>query len=250
MIETSREDGTVILRLAHGRANAMDTELLRALRQALEPKRLGDARAVVITAAGAIFSAGVDLPRVLSGGRDYLAEFLAELSGAFRELFVVPRPVIAAVNGHAIAGGCVVACACDYRLMARGGGRIGLPELRVGVPFPISASEILRHAIGVGRAQRAMLVGHNVEAQDSVEHGFIDELVEPERLMERALEVAATMAAAPPDSYARTKLDLRRPVIETWQRLAEEHDRQTLETWDSPTVRGAMREFVERTLRK
>jgi enoyl-CoA hydratase len=228
----------------------MDTDLLRALRRALAQGLASDARAIVITGTGAIFSAGVDLPRVLAGGRVYLEEFLAELSGTFRELFVVPKPVIAAVNGHAIAGGCIVACACDYRLMAKGGGRIGLPELRVGVPFPISASEILRHAVGAGRAQGAMLVGNNVEAAESIAHGFIDELVEPERLMDRALEVAATLAAAPVDSYARTKLDLRRPVIETWQRMAEEHDRQTLEAWDSPTVREAMRGFVERTLRK
>ena len=229
----------------------MDAELLRGLRRsladAIENPRT---RAIVITGTGAIFSAGVDLPRVLAGGRAYLEEFLAELSGAFRELFAVPRPVIAAVNGHAIAGGCIVACACDYRLMAAGGGRIGLPELRVGVPFPISATEILRYAVGPSRAQAAMLMGNNVEAAQSIEHGFIDELVEPERLMDRALEVAATMGAAPPESYARTKLDLRRPVIETWQRLAEEHERQTLEAWDSKTVREAMREFVERTLRK
>ena len=229
----------------------MDTELLRGLRRSLsDAVNDSKTRAIVITGTGAIFSAGVDLPRVLAGGRAYLEEFLAELSGAFRELFVVPRPVIAAVNGHAIAGGCIVACACDYRLMATSGGRIGLPELRVGVPFPISATEILRHAVGPSRAQAAMLIGNNVEAAQSIEHGFIDELIEPERLMDRALEVASAMGAAPTESYARTKLDLRRPVIETWQRLADEHDRQTLEAWDSKTVRESMREFVERTLRK
>ena len=68
--------------------------------------------------------------------------------------------------------------------------------------------------------------------------------------MPRALEVAALMAASPADSYARTKLDLRRPVIETWARLASEHDRETLEAWDSAEVRAAMKAFVERTLKR
>ena len=250
MIETTRDHDTLILRMAHGRANAMDVEMMRGLRQALAQATASDARAIVITGSGSIFSAGVDLFQVLEGGREYLAEFLEELSGAFKELFVVPKPVVAAVNGHAIAGGCIVACACDHRLMALGSGRIGLPELRVGVPFPLSATEILRHAIGSRRAQEAMLIGNNVEAEAAVEHGFIDELVEPVRLMPRALEVAALLGASPPASYARTKLDLRRPVIETWARLAAEHDRETLAAWDSPAVRDAIRAFVARTLRK
>lgn len=250
MIEATRVEGTLILRMAHGRANAMDTELMRGLRRALDDTVRSDARAIVITGTGGIFSAGVDLFRVLEGGRAYLEEFLDHLSGAFRELFVVPKPVVAAVNGHAIAGGCIVACACDHRVMALGAGRIGLPELRVGVPFPISATEILRHAIGSRRAQEAMLVGNNVEAAAAIEHGFVDELVEPSALMDRALEIAALLAASPPASYARTKLDLRRPVIETWARLGAAHDKETLAAWDSPAVREAIRAFVARTLQK
>jgi enoyl-CoA hydratase len=250
MIETSRVGDHLILRLAHGRANAMDTELMRALRVALDQATRSDARAIVITGTGTIFSAGVDLFRVLEGGRAYLEEFLDQLSGAFRELFLIPKPVVAAVNGHAIAGGCIVACACDRRVMALGSGRIGLPELRVGVPFPISATEILRHAIGPRRAQEAMLMGNNVEARAAIEHGFVDELVEPPRLMPRALEIATLLAATPPASYARTKLDLRRPVRETWARLGEAHDRETLAAWDSPAVRHAVRAFVARTLEK
>jgi len=154
------------------------------------------------------------------------------------------------VNGHAIAGGAIIACACDYRLMARGAGRIGVPELRVGVPFPMVPAEIVRYALGPQRAQRAMLVGHVVEAERSVEEGFVDELVEPERLMERSLAAAATMAATPLESYARTKADLRRPVMEIWARLRAAHDRETLEAWHSPEVRSAIEAYVEKTLRR
>jgi enoyl-CoA hydratase len=249
-IETARAEQVAVLTMAHGKANAFDVDFMRALREALDSAVRSDARALVITATGAIFSAGVDLPRVLRGDRAYLEEFLSHLSDGLAELFAVPKPVVAAVNGHAIAGGAIIACACDYRLMARGGARIGVPELRVGVPFPMVPAEIVRYALGHQRAQRAMLVGQVVETGQAVEEGFVDELVEPEALMDRALEVATAMAATPPATYARSKRDLRRPVLETWKRLRDSHDRETLEAWDSPAVRGAIEAYVGKTLHK
>lgn len=250
MIETRRHDSIAVLTMSHGKANAMDIELMREMRRSMIATIQSDARAIVLTAQGQIFSAGVDLMALAKGGRPYLEEFLPELSGALRLVFATDKPVVAAVNGHAIAGGCILACACDYRLMARGAGRIGVPELRVGVPFPMVPAEITRHALGTARAQRAMLVGNVVESERAVAEGFVDEVVEPERLMERALVVAQAMAATPPASYTRTKRDLRRPVLETWERLQLQHDRETLEAWDSPAVRDAVRAYVEKTLKK
>ena len=249
-IRTSRADSIAVLEMAHGKANTFDIEFWQALRASLKEAVASDARAVVITAAGSIFSAGVDLPRVLKEGRGYLEAFLVQLSDGFQELFTVPIPVVAAVNGHAIAGGAIIACACDYRLMTRGPWKIGVPELRVGVPFPMVPAEIVRYALGPQSAQRAMLAGHVVEAACAVDVGYVDELVEPRHLMERSLAAAAAMAGAPRESYARTKADLRRPVMETWARLRREHDRQTLEAWDSAAVRDAIRAYVEKTLKR
>jgi enoyl-CoA hydratase len=256
MIATTRADSAAVLTMAHGKANAFDSEFLAALRQALGEALRSDARALVITARDGgsgnpgIFSAGVDLLRIMQGDRSDLAEFLAQLSDALGELFAAPKPVVAAVNGHAIAGGAILAWACDYRLMARGSGRIGVPELRVGVPFPMVPAEIIRHSLGHLRAHRAMLVGQVVEAGRAVEEGFVDEVVEPEGLMARALAVARSLGSAPAASYARTKTDLRRPVLETWGRLRAAHDRETLDAWDSAEVRAAIKAYVEKTLKK
>src|SRR5258708_24895480 len=107
---------------------------------------ISSARAVVMTASGRTFSAGVDLVRLLEGGAPYVGKFLPVLSNMFAAVFSHPAPVVAAINGHAIAGGCVLACAADKRLMARDGGRIGVTELLVGVPFPPAAMEIIRCA--------------------------------------------------------------------------------------------------------
>jgi enoyl-CoA hydratase len=246
----TRHGDVARIRMAHGKANAFDVEFLASLRASLREALASDARAVVLCAEGSIFSAGVDLPRVAGSSTRELAAFLAELSDALAELFLAPRPVVAAVNGHAIAGGAILALACDHRLMARGAGRIGVPELAVGVPFPLVPAEIVRYALGDMRAHRAMLGAALCPAERAVEEAWVDELVEPDQLAPRAHAVALELAAAPADSFARTKAILRAPVAERWAAGRAGHDAGTLAAWDSPAVRDAIRAYAARTLRK
>src|SRR5712691_11662410 len=127
MLERYLANGILTLRLAHGKAGALDLELCEELRNELESvATTGDARAVILTGTGSIFSAGVDLPRLINSGGDYVNRFVEALDAMLRALFLFPKPAVAAVNGHAIAGGAIMAFASDYRLMS--GGRIGVPE--------------------------------------------------------------------------------------------------------------------------
>ena len=135
MLDFEERGEVAIMRLQHGKVNALDLELLLAITEAM--RAVDQARAVVITGSGSVFSAGVDLQRIVAGGPSYVREFLPALSESFMAIFDHPGPVVAAVNGHAIAGGCVIAAACDVRLMSQG--KIGLAELSVGVPFPPAA---------------------------------------------------------------------------------------------------------------
>ena len=107
------DDGIAVVTIAHGNANALDIDLCEALVKCFEAFRTSDVRAVVITGQGRMFSAGVDLVRVSSGGADYVRRFLPILNRAFDAVFFLPKPVVAAVNGHAIAGGCVLNCCAD-----------------------------------------------------------------------------------------------------------------------------------------
>src|SRR6188474_2030037 len=147
MLEITHRTDIAILTMMHGKANAFDLEFSDALVAACEEFATSDAKALVITARGAIFSAGVDLLRVTSGGANYLDAFLPAVSRAFETVFACPKPVVAAINGHAFAGGCILAWAADRRLMARGSGRIGVPEVLVGVPFPTVPIEIMRQHV-------------------------------------------------------------------------------------------------------
>ena len=164
LLDVEQRSGVTVLRLRHGKVNALDVDLLRAITVAM--REAPPDAAVVITGAGNAFSAGVDLKRIVDGGHSYVREFLPLLSAAFMAVFDHPGPVVAAINGHAIAGGCVLAAACDLRLMSRG--TIGLAELSVGVPFPQAAVEILRYAI----RQAGLPAGAHGRAAGSVPGAF------------------------------------------------------------------------------
>jgi len=250
MIQREDRGPIAVLRLAHGKASALDTELLEALDRCL--RELDEARpeAVVLTGTGSIFSAGVDLLRVLDGGTGYLAGFLPLLARAVRRLFAFPRPVVAAVNGHAIAGGCILACACDLRIMAAGEGRIGVPELRVGVPFPVAPLEVLRFAVPPQHLQKLAYTGRTYGAAEALEWGLVDEVVAPDRLLERALEAAGQLAAIPGASFELTKAQLRRPTLERIDALHDELEPRVAAQWASPGVQEHLRDYVDRTLRK
>ena len=147
MIEIKHDDGIAVLTLTHGKANALDIEFCETLAGRFIELRGSDAKAVVVTGQGKIFSAGVDLIRLSEGGADYIRRFLPALHKLYDAVFYHPKPVVAAINGHAVAGGCVLACCADRRIMARESGRIGVTELLVGVPFPALAFEIVRFAV-------------------------------------------------------------------------------------------------------
>jgi len=249
MIELSHEGDIAVLRMAHGKANALDTKFMLELTDALDQIARSQASGLVLTAGGGVFSAGVDLFQLMNGGRAYVAEFLPLMSQGFRALFDFPKPAVAAVNGHAIAGGMILACACDYRVMAEGA-RIGIPELRVGVPFPLTALEIVRYALRPDAAQEAVLFGKVLEAKAAEAEGYVHEAVAPADVLPRALDRARHLASAPAASFRKAKQDLRRPTAELLDRTMAASDRNLVDAWASPTVQNAIRAYVEQTIKK
>ena len=246
MIEVEPVDDVSVVRLVHGRANVLDTELLTALLETLESAEIDDTSAVVLTGTGSAFSAGVDLYRVIDGGTPYLKVFLPLLRESFETLFLFPKPVVAAVNGHAIAGGCVVAGACDYRLMADGPGRIGTTELKVGVPFPTSALEILRFAVGEPVAQQLAYTGDLYSPAEALQFGLVHEVTEPDDLQLRAVDVAMQLAEIPPQSFALTKRTLRQPHQRRIESETADIDSEVFAAWQTAETMKSVAEFMER----
>ena len=250
MIDVERRGTVAVLRLANGKANAMDLEFCNAIAARVgECDRDPAIAALLITGPGSIFSAGVDLVRLVDGGAAYVRRFLPALGASLQAVFACGKPVVAAVNGHAIAGGCILASAADYRVMARGTGRIGIPELLVGVPFPTVPIEIMRFVAPANRLQQWIYGGVTFDADGAAATGLVDAAADADRLESDAFAAAERMAKLPATAFALTKRRLRAPALER-MRNAEALDADARAAWESPETLAAVRGYVERTLKK
>ena len=209
-IEIRSEGAVRILTMSSGRVNAMDLELLEELTNAVRELERSGGGPLVFTGAGKVFSAGVDLNRVVEGGSAYTDRLVPALSAAFSAVFAYPGPTVAAVNGAAIAGGCVLACACDRRLISPDA-PIGATEVRVGVAFPVAALEAIRHACG-DSAEEVLLGGGTYRGAEAVSKGLAHDVV-AEGLLEAAVAEASGLAEIPAEAYRHTKAQVRAPVV-------------------------------------
>jgi enoyl-CoA hydratase len=248
VIEVIHQGDIAILTMTHGKANALSTAFCDALTGAVRDAT--DARAIVLTGRGRIFSAGVDLPFLLEGGPAYARAFLPSLHRLYETIFFHPKPIVAAINGHAIAGGCVLACATDRRVMAAGSGRTGVTELLVGVPFPPLAFEIMRYVVAPQFFPSIIFSGATFEPPEATTRGFIDETVAPEALMERAIAAAETLAALSPQAFAITKQQMRQPVAERASANETAYGKAVDDIWAAPASHDYIRAYVARTLKK
>lgn len=246
MLERDLHDGILTLRLSHGKASVLDLEFCDAIRSELEAAdSSSEVRAVILTGSGSIFSAGVDLRRLTDGGDGYARPFLRALDAMIRTEFLFPKPLVAAVNGHAIAGGAILAFAADARLMCAG--HIGVPEMLVGVPFPPVALEVVRFAIPQQHLQSMVYQGRLVDPETAEAFGIIDRVVVAQGLMTAAQSLAAHMAAIPPDAFRMTKLQIRGPYVRNTVGIPTD-DREAV--WLAPETHDRIRAYVAKTFAK
>jgi enoyl-CoA hydratase len=239
MLDVEQRSGTAVVRLGHGKVNALDLDLVTAIGAAM--RELHGDGAVVITGTGTAFSAGVDLNRIVDGGQAYVQEFLPALSAAFMAIFDHPGPVVAAINGHAIAGGCVIAAACDVRMMSQG--KIGLAELSVGVPFPASAMEILRYAIGPA-AGRLVLTAALLDVPAAQAIGLVHDTDLPDDLLDSAVRRARQMAQIPAEVFSFSKRQLQQQARDRIAARSRD-DEAVLAMWSSARTRDAIAGYLD-----
>jgi len=214
-LKISKTDGTAVVTLARPPVNAMDAASLEELAAAFDGLARDDSvTAAVLTGEGRAFSAGLNLKTVpeldLAGQR----RLLAALNDSFGVLYAWPKPLVGAINGHAIAGGLAAALCTDWRVVADIKLEASLAEIHVGVTFPAAALAATLGELSPAAARRLVLLGEPLTAQEAVTLAVFDELVPADALQARALERARRYAALPPNAFATMKRDVRAAALE------------------------------------
>lgn len=223
-----QDAGVLVLSADRPPANAMDIGLLRELVTAIEEVASDPPRALVLTGRPGFFSAGADLKLVPGYGAREQREMVASINQMALGVYALPCPVVGAITGHAIAGGLVLALCTDLRV-ASSAGRYGLTEVKVGVPYPQAAIGVVAAELASHAARRLAFGNELIGAAECLRLGVFDEILEPDAVLPRALELAAGLTTFPLEVYARTKRDLRGACIERLQSAAA--DDPLLASW-------------------
>ncbi len=239
------------LRLARPPVNALSPELIAALAAAIAPPAGAAApAALVLSGAPGIFSAGLDLPRLMGVDRAGIAELWHAFYGLLRSLAASPLPVVAAITGHSPAGGAVLALYCDVRIMAAGEFRIGLNEVRVGLPLPPVIFAAMRRQVGPRLAERMCVTGALVTPEEALRIGLVDELAPAAQVVERAIAVARDLAALPRVAMSETRRLARADLAALFDGVASAEVPALLDSWFSAEAQTTMRAVVEKLSRK
>jgi len=239
-IAVTATGGIAVLTLASDKVNALDVATLGEISSYVDSAAQDPAvRALVVTGAGSIFSAGLNVGEVLDHEKDRTGVLLDALNDALVLLFRFPKPTVAAINGPAIAGGCILACACDKRLIAEGA-RIGATELKVGVSFPVFAVELLRHACG-SSAEQLMFDAALLNAHEACHCGLAHQAVAADALLATATALAGQLADLDAPAYALAKASSRRIALSVLDDDAcRRLDQQVLEHWRDDGTRASL----------
>lgn len=228
------EGGVRVLTLDRPPANAIAPDLLDDLKAALRVAREDDAvRSVVLAGSGKFFSAGLDL-RQTTNAEDLRGLLQERFRDTHVELLEFPKPTIAMLNGHAIAGGVILLLACDYRLGVEGDYKVGLNEVAIGAGFPKVALEIVRLRLTHQQASEVLLGANVYPSSEAVRLGLVDELLPAETLRDTVLRRAAHLGTHPREAYAHTKRALVAQTVERVRAETPEEADATAAVWMAP----------------
>ena len=227
--------------------NALNPTLMGALSTALSELRDSGAPPVLLRSSHKVlFCPGWDLKHLVSAQRDEVAAALYQFNRLIFDLFSYPGPTGAAIQGHAVAGGCLLALSCDLRIMAAGRPRIGLSELNLGVPVPASSLVMLRERLAANVVEELVVGGDGCNAERARDEGVVHRIAEPGLVTAKTERELARLAAKPKQAFAATKRFL---LGESWRRMSEPStadDEVFLDCWFSSETQERISGVAER----
>lgn len=224
-------DDVVVVVMNSDRMNLINNMFLNDLNEAFDIiEDEYSENAVVLTSGGDVFSAGLDInnsyPLFKEGDIEKIEEWYVHLRDSILRVFSFKNPLVAAVNGHAIAGGLVLALCCDFRLAIGSNARFGLNEVTIGFPLPSAIAEIVIYTLGASVTERLLFDGHLFESEDALKLGFFHKLTEKDDILPIAVEYAKQFNKAQISAYGYTKMAMRQSVIRDIEKYSFEFDRE------------------------
>ncbi|MBN2098294.1 MAG: enoyl-CoA hydratase/isomerase family protein [Dehalococcoidia bacterium] len=233
-VQLQKHDGIATLTLARGKVNAINGPVVDQMTERLKSlEHDPEANSIVLTGAGKFFSFGFDVPEFLSFEKPQFDRFLTAFTDLHTYLFLYPKPVVAALNGHAVAGGCMLALACDYRVMVMGKGKISLNELTFGASVFAGITEMLRFAVGSANAAKVLYSGSMYSAEEAKTIGLIDEAATEQDLMDAASKMASSLGSKYPPAFTGVKSLLRKTIAEDIMRRQADSIWEFVDIWYS-----------------
>lgn len=246
-LRVSTDQGLAELTLARGRVNAINERMLEEMEGCFRSLEADSSvRAVLWGGEGKFFSFGFDVPELFPRPKEAFIRFLDGFADLCAYLFSYPKPIVAALNGHAVAGGCLLALTCDYRLMATGSCKIGLNEITFGSGLPACAAEMLRFCAGARNAQIILYSGALYSAEEAFARNLVDQVCAEGDLLGEARAVARNLGDKDPVAFTSIKKLLRGPVAEEMVRLHRASAREMADIWYSEGTRRKLQGIVIR----
>lgn len=248
LVRIAYHDEVGILELNRGITNALNLQLVVELTQALQQMRQKtDIRGVVLRSSNEkFFSIGFDIPELLQLVRDDFRVFYHSFNKLCVHLYTLPKPTIAAITGHAVAGGCILSLCCDYRLIAEGRKLMGLNEVKLGVPVPYPADCILRHVVGPPNAREIVYGGEFYESERLLQLNMVDDVVPLQQVVPESIKKASLLGESCGEAFGMIKRNRTESVEAEIAKNIDEKERFFIKCWYSRKARERLREAAKK----
>jgi 3,2-trans-enoyl-CoA isomerase len=244
-IKVSKESGITTVTMSRGKVNAMNEAFVDELGIVFRELAADeDTKAVILTGDGKFYSFGFDIPEFMEYSKHDFARYLKKFCAMYAQMFLFPKPVIGAINGHATAGGCILALTCDFRMMVTGKAKIALNELNIGAAIFAGCVGMLKYAVGERNAEKILLTGTLYKAEEALRIGLVDSVTSEETLMAGAKEIAEGFSQKNSDAFRAMKNLLRRPTADCFAGSEEDSILDFIEIWYSEPTRKVLKGVV------
>lgn len=243
-VTVNKDEDFATITISRGKVNAFNDAVVDELRQAFrELERDPKTRALILTGSGKFFSFGFDIPHFLSFSKEEFTCYLTSFTDLYTEVFLFPKPLIAALNGHATAGACMLATACDHRIMVQGKAKISINEIGFGSSIFAGSVEMLKFWVGERTAQAMLYSGAMYTAEQALEMGLVDQTVSEEDLLAQSRIVAREFGQKDARAFKSIKLLLRSPVAEAMRKREAASIQEFVDIWYAPETWNRLQEI-------